>query len=853
MERAGVVLIPDPSNESSILWSLKDLSSKAASICEIQSLEYTHSTSVYIDIGPEGHNLDDTNYYNVDLYCVPSGWFVSESVAWFKDGDPVKHGIGKKQLSLILKAPFKLEKVSEFQGYYRCSVDDEIRYEQIFSSKVLVRIPDFGNEKKIQKIFENSMNARNDILSELLNNFHVDKRDMSFRSTVSCPREKSYYNGWELNWPDTSIGQSTVPEEICVTDDDDPLERKCLGDFNVGGFWSPVRKACATVSSSVTKALHELSKTNITEDNILNSVVSVDSLISTSNSLSSADVTYVTRILRNVATVPIIKPEILKSVVHTVDTVINTMSAYDNRDSLSNVPNKISSAVDTIISNTETNDQVIKIAGNNIAVSVHPNNANASFILTGGVLESWGSNVTTLFNDSSIDHAERLDQFEMFEAAVLLPDNLLSRNQSVNMTNVAITIHKNYYFRENVEVISPLIDISIGNAPVYNVDPPVEMVFKVPENLLKENFSWGCVYWDKTMNDRSGGWSYEGCFANLLDSAHVQCYCDHLTSFAVILEINYYNEFAPVHRNLLNIITYIGCFLSIGLGSIILTFILFSKWRSDVKHKVLFNLSLSLFLFLFIFVCGIERIGSKHGCMVVALLLHNFMLSSFSWMLVEAVLQYYGLVKVIGTYIPHFIQKASFFAWGLPLIIVVAVLSVDHGLYSGRNEYCWVSEKAFFYAVAPPVLLMLAINFVIFGVISYSITCGRSKQYLRSNQSDKQEMIARTKAVFCVSVLLGLSWVFGFLAAMEGVELIFQYLFTVTTTLQGFLFFIFFVLRQKKTRDLWLTFLKGPKPHISRNTGGTETESGESQQEPVQNKLHRVSYKAKMPYVILNR
>ncbi|GBN81059.1 Adhesion G-protein coupled receptor G4 [Araneus ventricosus] len=349
------------------------------------------------------------------------------------------------------------------------------------------------------------------------------------------------------------------------------------------------------------------------------------------------------------------------------------------------------------------------------------------------------------------------------------------------------------------------------------------------------------------MNDNSGGWSYEGCFTFLTDSTHVRCYCDHLTSFAVILEMKSGPAFTEIHRNLLSVITYIGCFLSIfGLGSIILTFIVFSKWRSELKHKVLFSLSLSLFFFLIIFLYGIERLGSMYGCMVVALLLHYFMLATFSWMVVEAVLQYYGLVKVIGTYVPRFIQKASLFAWGLPLIIVAAVLSVDYNLYSSSNKYCWVSNKVFYYAVAAPVLLMLAINFVIFGIISYSNTCGRSKKYLRSNQNEKQEMITRSKAVFCVSVLLGLSWVFGFLAAMDGAELMFQYLFTTTTTLQGFLFFVFFVLRQKKTRDLWLTFLKGPAPTASHNTGGTNVDSKDSQPGPVQNKLYKVVYRAKM-------
>ncbi|GBM75351.1 hypothetical protein AVEN_167468-1 [Araneus ventricosus] len=61
----------------------------------------------------------------------------------------------------------------------------------------------------------------------------------------------------------------------------------------------------------------------------------------------------------------------------------------------------------------------------------------------------------------------------------------------------------------------------------------------------------------------------------------------------------------------------------------------------------------------------------------------------------------------------------------------------------------------------------------------------------------------------------GLSWIFGFLAAIEGTKLVFQYLFVMTTTLQGFLFFSFFVLRQKKTRELWQNLVKSSPTSVS--------------------------------------
>ncbi|GBO03413.1 Adhesion G-protein coupled receptor G6 [Araneus ventricosus] len=472
----------------------------------------------------------------------------------------------------------------------------------------------------------------------------------------------SHYNGLHLTWPETPIGQTTLADELCITVEGRALERKCLGDFYTGAYWSPVEKDCADVQSELTVTLHKLAKRNITEDNILNTTLNMEMLTTTSEDLSTTDVQYVAQILRNAASVPAVEPAVLRSVVHTVDTTTAVISTAGNREILSNTPTKINTDVENIALNAQTEDQVFMVAGSNFAVSVLP---FASFP-RGGVLESWGFNMTVLLNDSDRDPHEWLNHFESFEAAVLLPESVLRGKRKNKRTNMVIVVHRNSQFLQNVKVISPVIDVVMGSKPVYDVDPPLEMVFKVSETSLREKKAkWGCVSWDETLNNSFGGWSYKGCFSVLVDSTHVRCYCNHLTSFAVILEISPGLRIPKVHTGVLSIITYIGCSLSIfGLGFVILTFAIFRNWRKDMRHKILFNLSLSLVSFLLIFLVGIKKTGWGFGCMVVAVLLHYFMLASFSWMLVEAFLQYLCLVKVLGTYIPCMLQKAMLFAWG---------------------------------------------------------------------------------------------------------------------------------------------------------------------------------------------
>ena len=70
---------------------------------------------------------------------------------------------------------------------------------------------------------------------------------------------------------------------------------------------------------------------------------------------------------------------------------------------------------------------------------------------------------------------------------------------------------------------------------------------------------------------------------------------------------------------------------------------------------------------LIVFLVGVERkpTGSKTSCQVVAGILHYFMLTTFIWMLIEAVILYFKLVKVVmTTEIDEKFKHVSLASWG---------------------------------------------------------------------------------------------------------------------------------------------------------------------------------------------
>ncbi len=61
--------------------------------------------------------------------------------------------------------------------------------------------------------------------------------------------------------------------------------------------------------------------------------------------------------------------------------------------------------------------------------------------------------------------------------------------------------------------------------------------------------------------------------------------------------------------------------------------------------------------------------------------------------------------------------------------------------------------------------------------------------------------------LFSVSIVLGLTWIFGaFIVSTP--SLVFRYLFVISTTFQGFVFFIFIALVGPEGRAFWIKTLR---------------------------------------------
>ena len=108
---------------------------------------------------------------------------------------------------------------------------------------------------------------------------------------------------------------------------------------------------------------------------------------------------------------------------------------------------------------------------------------------------------------------------------------------------------------------------------------------------------------------------------------------------------------------------------------------------------------------------------------------------------------------------------------------------------------CRLGGLAFLVAFLAPVSFILFINFIAFVLILRSLLTTGTKV----TGAKKTKGITQARRSIAISVVLGLTWIFGILAIRDA-KLFFQYLFSICNSLQGLLVFIFYCVLSKDTR-----------------------------------------------------
>ncbi|KAL9971188.1 hypothetical protein ACROYT_G023681 [Oculina patagonica] len=254
---------------------------------------------------------------------------------------------------------------------------------------------------------------------------------------------------------------------------------------------------------------------------------------------------------------------------------------------------------------------------------------------------------------------------------------------------------------------------------------------------------------------------------------------------------------------LLQLLSAIGCIVSmVSLVLLLMTYILFAELR-NLTGKIIINLALSLLLYQSLFLSAFKS-DDYNTCLAIAVLLHFFVLSSFTWMSVMA----YDVRRIFtnvsegvvahrqnrhGGYTKRLI-KYCLYAWGSPVLFVAACVITDHVKegsigYGQGDEECFISQpQAILYSFVLPVALLLTFNLFALGHTVICIVKARKRtQQQRSRQNGP------SVAVICFKMfsVMGVTWILGIAANLKALSFLW-YPYVVLNSLQGLFIFLSF-------------------------------------------------------------
>ncbi|XP_076876420.1 adhesion G-protein coupled receptor G2-like [Brachyhypopomus gauderio] len=384
-------------------------------------------------------------------------------------------------------------------------------------------------------------------------------------------------------------------------------------------------------------------------------------------------------------------------------------------------------------------------------------------------------------------------QFSFYQKSTLFQDKSLNPNRSM--------------------LISEVLSASVANLSISHLTDNIIITLRNINSYMSntQNNTLSCVFWDFDLNGGSGGWSSEGCSVLNSTDKETVCSCNHLTGFGVLMSISDVSD--SLQNTVLTFISYIGCSLSVcSLCITLITYLGFEKLRKDIPSKILIHLCLALLMLNLVFLLDswLSLYTNAVGlCISTAFFLHYFLLASLTWMALQAVYMYLTIVKVFNSYFHNFMIKIGIVGWGIPLVVVIIVLSINETNYTrigntSQNYFCWMEKSVTFYVTTMAYLcVVFLLTFGMFVVVMVLISRIKRRS---PHDALNRARLHKLCSVISLAVLLGLTWGFAFFT-WEPINLTFIYLFTICNSLHGFLFFVFHCAAKHNVRRQWRVFL----------------------------------------------
>uniref|UniRef100_A0AAZ3QXG3 Adhesion G-protein coupled receptor G6 n=1 Tax=Oncorhynchus tshawytscha TaxID=74940 RepID=A0AAZ3QXG3_ONCTS len=638
----------------------------------------------------------------------------------------------------------------------------------------------------------------------------LELETVDVQSVENCPEETPLHYIWPESRP-------TVTQYVpCFPNKDQTASRTCvISPLNYTAYWNtPDISNCTDIDSI-----------NVSAENAAEVADQLADI--TNNELSTDEVSKVVGKVKELVNVAKINTTLATTVLNIISNVMTSSVS-----ALAVASERTLKTVDELVQKLEFDGPSVSITSKNLALGISTLN-HGKFNGT-----SFSAFIQPNTTDLQIDfESNQLNPL----AQVTLPATLL---KNLTDAETAAISRINFMFfskiglfqdkQDGMSLNSYVVASSVGNYSISNLQDPVEI--EIVHLNYQPKPKPTCMFWDFTMKNDSGGWNSKGCRVSPMSNGNKTiCLCDHLTHFGILMDIS--GSAAQIdekNTKILTFITYIGCGISAIFSAVtLLTYIAFEKLRRDYPSKILMNLSTSLLFLNMVFLLDgwLASFEMEGLCVAVAVFLHFFLLTSFTWMGLESIHMYIALVKVFNTYIRRYILKFCIVGWGLPAAIVATVVAIDKNSYGkmeygkgdtgqGSSEFCWIRSHVVFYVTCVGYFsVIFLLNVAMFIVVMIQI-CGRNGK--RSNRTLREEVLRNLRSVISLTFLLGMTWGFAFFA-WGPVNLAFMYLFSISNSLQGLFIFIFHCALKENVQKQWRRYLCCGRFRLADNSDWSKT------------------------------
>ncbi|XP_074419166.1 adhesion G protein-coupled receptor B2 isoform X7 [Larus michahellis] len=322
-----------------------------------------------------------------------------------------------------------------------------------------------------------------------------------------------------------------------------------------------------------------------------------------------------------------------------------------------------------------------------------------------------------------------------------------------------------------------------------------------------------CVTWDYSRTDAGlGNWDTESCQTLETLPAHTKCQCRQLATFAVLAQLP--RDLAMDPSGTPSVPLMIGCAVScMALLTLLVIYAAFWRFIKSERSIILLNFCVSILASNVLILVGQSQMLSKGVCTMTAAFLHFFFLSSFCWVLTEAWQSYLAVIGRIRTRLVR--KRFLCLGWGLPALVVAVSVGFTRTKGYGTASYCWLSlEGGLLYAFVGPAAVIVLVNMLV-GIIVFNKLMSRDGI---SDKSKKQRAGASLWSSCVVLPLLALTWMSAVLAMTDRRSILFQVLFAVFNSVQGFVIITVHGFLRREVQDVVKCQMGGCRSEENENS-----------------------------------